>query len=340
MQPAATTRLFVFTTAASAQRYRNVLAAQHFKYGQSGRVFLCTYEMYAQLLRAVCKDDKATLSKLRQRDLGLLLFGEPSSAEAEYYEATLSKESLELHRLATFQGYQHAIIAEFDRLSALDEGQQDPGSGVLRWREAFGINQVEWRKALGTLFETKEGEGKRELQEGDVYHLIFFRCTDPHGLAEAVADAMEKLAQILQDDQSDVPLIKDWWFGQWSDAVDHRDVRDGKFHGSIDAKGPLVERFPNCLIVRFHNPAALRTYYEHPQHSEGRERIFKACDPHISRLYSLAREPKLEKEAAAIYESIEAFAGRFMFRADFLEHNNLDLIVRGRSSPFELPATR
>jgi hypothetical protein len=113
---------------------------------------------------------------------------------------------------------------------------------------------------------------------------------------------------------------------------------DSRFKGKIQVHS-VFNRLPYCLLLRFENTEDLVEYYDHMAHSRAREAIFKALDPGdtMETLYRALRAAPDKNAQAAVYEAIESYAGRYMFRADYLEHNDLDLILEIEPKSFELP---
>jgi hypothetical protein len=174
----------------------------------------------------------------------------------------------------------------------------------------------------------------------DSYHLVFFgdEARDAE-LTQAITTQISTLIELYKKDGSR-KLVKEVWFGTRTDdsAIRTINPRDSRFEGDIQVDS-IFNKLPYCFLLRFESIEDLVEYYGHSSHSKVREVIFRALDPSgtINELYDTLRTTRDKKNQSTLYKAIEACAGRYMFRADYLEHNDLDLIMKIKPKSFELP---
>ncbi len=333
-QPAGTRRVFAFSSPRSANDHRHVLQFHHECYGSThgGGVFVCAWEQYEAWLKNTVGPQKYV--QFHDKDFGILVFGEESSAEQEVYEATLSQAQLQLARKKPGEvgGYIGDLVRAFERLAA-DEPTEK--SGIYKWKPQYSQSDSEWEKVLAAMFKARTPAGGSSSPFGDIYHMVFFSDdVDERKLTEAISGEIPKLMDLWRKDASG-KLIKEVWFGtrRPSSAVHRLMVLDPKFNGLIRTNS-IFNKLPYCLMMRFENKEALEEYYTDHKHAEAREKIFRACDDEskmIEKLYELLYTHKDNAQAqAAIYHAIEGAVGQHMFRADYSEHNDLGLIVSTR----------
>lgn len=331
-QPVRTIRLFVFSSPASAHQHRNVLKAHATRYNRSGAVLLCTQSRYKRFLA----DLQHLAADPLSLDFALLLFREEQPIRI--YEAVLSHTTLTwLERAWNRTTYEPKLIREFDSLAKIEPG--DIHDGFLRWQTEFGEATEPWKAGLERLFLSDETH-YRELQNGDVFHIVFFAADiDQKELTSLILREVKGKLELLQRHDGSGPLIKELWFGSRTHKMTSLSVNDGRYHGSLNTKNQLVDRYPLCIILRFSSIDDLREYYEHETHSSVRQEIYSLCSKDAKYLYDLISNPAnnlLPLSPKIIYQAIEAAVDDQVVRADYMEHDTIDAIVQRRSAPFAL----
>lgn len=122
--------------------------------------------------------------------------------------------------------------------------------------------------------------------------------------------------------------IKDIWIGR---HVGERDLRDKKFGGRIALSNESTRPF--ALVMRFETEEHLSRYYVDAEHSEIRRWLFEELDPRLKVLYDAAESKKVSDRALA-YEAIEAIAGKYIQRCDYLEDEAIEQMVHS-VDPFD-----
>jgi hypothetical protein len=340
-QPKSTKRLFVFSNPKNAHQYRNVLAAHHKRYGAKGGVFMCSFEQYEKLMNTVVAKDYSL--RFLKRDFGILVFEGDKPDQQEVYEAKLSDTRLELERKWNHASTDYIVKIQeaFEKFADRDSHEYADTYKISRWQDVYSKDDAEWKNALRWMFQLDESSsGGSAVGFGDVYHLVFFgddvRDAD---LTRAITSEISTLTAMWKKDGSR-KLVKEVWFGSRTGESAIRAIKpiDLRFEGEIQVDNQF-NNMPYCFLLRFENIEDLVEYYGKMAHSEAREVIFRALDPGgtMNELYDALRTTRDKTTRAAVYKAIEAYAGRYMFRADYLEHNDLDLIMKIKPKSFELP---
>jgi hypothetical protein len=333
-------RLFVFSSPRDATRHLNVVAAHHKQYGRrpGGCVLLTSSERYAAFMDKIAPE--GTGGDLRKGDFAILAYGD--AHERVHYEARLTEDSLTCHQVESgLSDAQKTFIDELDRIAKdVEPGDVDAATGIVRWKDSFAGQHLEerreWKQCLTSLFQPSSTDSPRDR---DVFHLVFFsrnvaldasdidRTAAARKLREAISEAVDALLKLRNPRKQGQQLIKELWFGDFNQGLRSMNIADGRFKGQIRTAGLFVDNFPYCLMMRFDTRADLEYYYKHEVHSEAREKIFKACDPFLTKLYDTILHSEDLALRKAVYEAVEAAASRCVVRADYVEHEDIDWIV-------------
>jgi len=312
-------RLFVFSDADTAHKHCKVLDAHEQSYGH---VYLCSMPYYQTLLRNLIPAG-GSVDHLLNRDFAVLsyggapnfthhLFAELDSRSLSYQQITLDEPGKVSYR---------AIIELFERWQSIPEGQFDPADAqVLRWERRMWMDHGVWASALQTMFNERTS---------DAIHMVFFRV-EPHNegsLRELLADIKQRLATIPHGESLSMMArygIKRIWIGR---KMHDQQVRDKLYNGLITATPADAE--PYILIMRFDTEDGLTRFYTDKEHSEIRREVFEKLDSRIKILYDTADSLLANGHNRAVaYEAIEALAGRYIHRRDYLDDEMIDEMVR------------
>jgi hypothetical protein len=326
-QPPNTKRLFVFSDLETALKYRNVLRAHYEQYGSSdGAVLLTSANRWREFLRQ--KVEPNQLNDIINKDFAILVYGDSSTEEL--YLATLSETTLRLQSMAKLQPFQESIKETFNSLASAGESAPEE-HGILRWREAYGTSDNEWFNVLGRLFSVEE-------RKPPVYHMVLFAATvDVMRLTKELENVVQPRLMSIADPTSNRPLIEDMWFGLRDAVLRGMAPSDGKFGGKLVIQNEIVENYPYCLVFKFRSTEDLRSYYEHPTHSDVRRQLLSTLDSTIASIYGTL--DKLDESARReVSGAIEQAAARIMVRADYIRQGRSLLAVT--PVPFSLPPKR
>jgi TIR domain len=343
-QAKSTKRLFVFSNPKNAQYYRQVLAAHHERYGREkeGGVFICAFEQYEKLMHEIV-GDKYYKSQFLDRDFGVLVFGE--GEEEEMYRATLSDTRLALESIKGQNDKKSAASVRrvFDSFSD-PNGDFAKKFVIHKWQEFYKDNNEPWKNALREIFQIDtNGKSSSSAGFGDVYHLVFFSDdAQDSDLIHEISREILRLDGLITNDGR--KLIKDIVFGAKTNFENLRlPLLDGRYNGELLMENFIFDKLPYWLLMKFENIDDWLVYMNDYTHSEIRENIYKTFDAEnniIKDLYQLLKTTtKEDPSRKLLYRAIEVAASKYMFRAHYSEHFDLDLIVNMLDpKPFKLPS--
>jgi hypothetical protein len=335
-QPANTKRLFVFSGIESAHQYRNVMAAHNKQYGTVGSVFLCSSRKYYEFLRKSVDEESLIENKLHEQDFGMLVFDDERGEEL--YLATLSRTTLECHKLIQPQKYQTNLMKQFDLLKAELQPGEFHESGIAKWSDDFARDNNLWGAALRRIFDISDTE-EQSLLHGSVYHLVFLsKQIDSQELEKLVNNVLRPRLLNLKHPASSEGLLEDLWFGTRSEAIESLSVVDGRHGGKIRTNNEFIDNYPHCLIMKLRNIESLKVYYEDLSHSDIRQQVYQLYDREISSLYEMltSNGQLSEDQRKALYSAIEESANKIIVRADYTQENYVKYVVQTPSSPFDV----
>ena len=335
-QPENTKRLFVFSSIESAHKYRNVMSAHSKRYGKLGAVFFCSSKKYYDFLKKSVSEEELTDSKLNEQDFGILVFDDERGEEL--YLATLSRTTLECHKLIQPLKYQTFLMRQFDLFKEELKPCQINDSGFVKWSEDFSHNDNLWGNILSRVFDVEEPE-EQSLIHGSVYHLVFLsKSVNSQELEKLVNNVLRPRLLELKHPANSENLLEDLWFGTRNEAVERLTVVDGKYGGELKTQNSFINNYPHCLIMKLRNIDFLKAYYEDSMHSDVRQELYRLYDSEISYLYDiLASNTEItEEHRSALYNAIEESANKIILRADYTQDNFVKYIVKTPSTPFDL----
>lgn len=336
-QPDKAKRLFVFSNFENAAKYRNVMAAHHQQYGLNGGVFFCSKQAYINFLKTLTNDSE--IEELKTKDFAIIIFEDESGKD--YYESTLSATKLVCRRRKKLKSYQERILEYFEELATeLEPGQMHEDLGFIKYKSDFQSNDEEWGLALAKIFDSANSSSGIS---GSIYHLVFISKDIPkEKLIKEINTNLRPKLRSLTYSSTQEKLIEDLWFGKRNKSIDDLNVIDGIHKGQIKTKNLFVEHYQCCLVMKFKNVNFLKEYYQDEIHSEVRQELYKLSDPTMNSLYEMMSEPdKLDSlQKKAFYNAIEGSVSRFFVRADYLQEDPLDYIVKIEAVPFQLSDNR
>ncbi|MET0385736.1 MAG: SIR2 family protein [Polyangiales bacterium] len=315
-QPRSTQRLFVFASPESAHNYATILNIHARRYGDTGRVYLCSADAYESFARSAGLNDP---SYSVTYDFAVLDY--PSSNGQVTYVATLDGESFKvirepdhLHRMDEFK-------AGMLKLGQLEPSCIDEESRIMRWQVDFQNDPETWAQRLRTLF------GARRL---DVFHMVFVAKTalEADGVKQDLQGLLRELRNTLADFEElhrHRIRLKDFWIGDAHNSA----ARDGQFDGRI--RNDEASHYPLMLMMRFEDEDGLLRWYGDKEHSKLRRKLYELLDARVKPLFdTITNGP-----AATAYEHIETTIASALTRRDYREADTIEDVVRRR--PFRPP---
>jgi hypothetical protein len=319
-QPDNAMRLFVFSNPDSAHNCVTMLNIHARRYGEQGRVFLCSALAYRDLANEIAGSHN--LHSMMDCDFALLEYETGSGISV--YKATLDGEHFHVTRAKKSRGLAldgDEIRRIFNDLKHLEPGEIHPEYAVMRWEIDLQVRSDEWAAKLQDLF------GERER---DAIHLVFFtervlQTADQGTMLREKIREVKQAFEELREHRGRPIRVKDIWFGECSitPALDWM------------ARGRLLNsealRFPYVLLIRFEDRESLKEWYECERHHRLRRGVFETFDPKFSELFAAIEEMKAkapdEVQIASMYEEIEAHASEYMGRRDYCEADTIRDIV-------------
>ncbi|MFQ4138835.1 Dabb family protein [Nodosilinea sp. PGN35] len=327
-QPNNTVRLFVFSSPRVANQYRYILQANHNSYGLDGRVLLCSFHTYRNLIKKF--GSASEVDTYMSKDFGVLVYegdskvsgtNKRSLIEAFLDHSELSFKNIDASRLSKFD--YHGLLKYFQELSRLDfheiseeEGVKGEKIIIKRWNPRCVTDNYLWRDELKKIFP--------EERYGDVYHFVFFKQYD-----NALEAKIREVKNTLSRDK-EAMRIKSIWFGKKTDGSPVADFQYGSLKVGDD--------YEYVLMMNFSSYEDLRIYYSDRRHSDLRTNLYKHLDKSLELLYGYLDEVKRKnpQKGAEIFEStIEGIVSNYMSRHDFVDKEDIDSI--SLESPYRFP---
>jgi hypothetical protein len=325
-QPENTVRLFVFSNPDNAHNYVTVLNTHARKYGQEGRVFICSFDAYESLINEFTKSDTSKQSMLLKTDFAILEYSNNTGNNTSIYKATLDRHFFTVVKSPDSEPLPldtTDIKNVFAELSSLKPGQIDSDYQVMRWEIDLQTKKKQWADSLSEIFKDRES---------DVIHLVFFAQHAFQG-----SDAKEKLRikirdvksilEELREDKNHHIQCKDVWFGEYHIAS----ANDARTNGLI-CNGES-QKFPYLLMMRFANKTSLASWYRFDKHSDLRRKLFESFNSEIADLFTqideIVRLNPHDVQVSNIYSDIEQHASDYMCRRDYQEDETIiDIVER------------
>jgi TIR domain len=323
-QPNNTVRLFVFSNPDNAHNYVTVLNAHARKYGQNGRVFICSFDAYENLIDEFAKSDTAKQSMLLKTDFAILEYSNNAENSISIYKATLDNHFFTVVKNPDSEPLPldtTDVKKIFAELSTLQPGQIDSDYRVMRWEIDLQNKKKQWADSLVEIFKDRES---------DVIHLVFFArhafqdSTAKENLRIKIRD-VKSILEELREDKNHHIQCKDVWFGEYHVAA----ANDARTNGLI--YNGESQQFPYLLMMRFTNKASLASWYRFDKHSDLRRKLFELFNSQIADLFTqideIARLNPHDVHISNIYSEIERCASDYMGRRDYQEDETITDIV-------------
>jgi hypothetical protein len=325
-QPENTVRLFVFSNPDNAHNYVTVLNAHARKYGQEGRVFICSFDAYENLINEFAQSDTSKQSMWLKTDFAILEYSSNTGNNKSIYKATLDRHFFTVVKSPDSEPLPldtTDIKKVFAELSTLQPGQIDSDYQVMRWEIDLQTKKKQWSDSLSELFKDRES---------DVVHLVFFA---QHAFQDS--DAKEKLRikirdvksilEELREDKNHHIQCKDVWFGEYHIAS----ANDARTNGLI--QNGDSQQFPYLLMMRFTDKTSLASWYRFDKHSDVRRKLFELFNSQIADLFTqideIVRLNPHDVQISNIYSDIEQHASSYMCRRDYQEdETTIDIVER------------
>lgn len=321
-QPSNTIRLFVFSNPDSAHNYVTVLNTHARKYGQEGRVFLCSLHAYKDLVNEF-SDFNFPEDKWFRNDFAVLEYSKGYGGITSIYKATLDGIFFKSKRSKRdFPPVDTTEIKRiFAELSQLGSGEIDPTYKIMRWEIDLQVDKEKWANKLHEIFSDRER---------DVVHLVFFaehafqNSDEKEELRNKIRDVKSILDEIKEDDGHHIQC-KDVWFGEYHVVP----ANDPKTNGRICNEES--RQFPYLLFMRFANKTSLDGWYKLDKHSDVRRKLFESFNPEIAALFTqideIAKANPNDVSISTVYDQIEEHASSYMGRRDYREAETIIDIV-------------
>ena len=329
-QPKDTIRLFVFSSAKDAHRYVNILQAHHSRYGEQGRVYLCSRDSYKKFIdKFILYED----TKYLYQDFGILFQKEceprinERSESSNVIEAILTDTQLSFRFIEL--DYQRKFLYR-DFLLKLDSlrnltyekiyEDQETGACIKRWNPECLKNTSQWKNELKQLFP--------EPHTGEAYHCVCFK-NNFEDTDKNIRDIVLKIKDDLEQNKKELG-INSIWFGRQAES---NPVFDAQFKGKIK----ISNKYNYLLLIRFKSQEEMEQYYEKKVHGSIRSDLYSQMDRGLKFLcdkYAKNSNVKTGDKAIVFEEIIEEIVSKYMIRHDFLNIENIDKIVFQQPIPF------
>lgn len=320
-QPKNTVRLFAFSSARNANRYVNILQANHLRYGEEGRVYICSKDSYRNLI-----DNFKTQNNINEyfhQDFGILFH--ESSPNDIIMEAILDDTQLKFKfiDLNYPEKINHQkLILQLDDLRELNYQENSsskiPNVSIKRWNPECLNNTSQWVKELKQLFP--------EPKAGEAYHCVCFKNTnDPiRSIILEIKNEIEYKSQELG--------IKSMWFGRQAEM---KSVIDSNFKGEIK----ISKDYDYLLLIKFASKEDMEKYYEVSIHGELREKLYRQMNEELDFMYKCFKDSNKKMDKSFVFEKIiEEIVSKHMIRYDFVDLENIDSIVFQKRISFNIDA--
>jgi TIR domain len=321
-QPDNTVRLFVFSNPDNAHNYVTVLNTHARKYGKNGRVFICSFDAYENLINEFTKSDTAKQLMLLKTDFAILEYSNGTAISV--YKATLDRHFFTVVKSPDSEPLPldtNDIKKVFAELSTLQPGEIAPDYQVMRWDIDLQNKKKEWADKLIEIFKDRES---------DVVHLVFFAqhafqdSNAKENLRIKIRDVKSILEELKEDKKHHIQC-KDVWFGEYHIAA----ANDAKTNGLI--YNGESQQFPYLLMMRFANKTSLASWYRFDKHSDLRRKLFELFNSQIADLFTqideIATLNPHDVQISNIYGDIERYASNYMGRRDYQEDETITDIV-------------
>jgi TIR domain len=323
-QPDNTIRLFVFSNSDNAHNYVTVLNTHARKYGEKGRVFICSFDAYETIVNEFAKSEPSKHSMWLETDFAILEYTDSNGGNTSAYKATLDRHFFNVVKRPEGEPLPidtNDIKRVFAELSTLPPGEIDPDYQVMRWDIDLQKRKPQWADKLSEIFKDREG---------DVIHLVFFTqhafedLATKERLRGKIRDVKSILDELREDKDRQIQC-KDVWFG----ASHITSVNDARTNGLI--YNSESQQFPYLLMMRFANKTSLASWYRFDKHSDLRRRLFESFNSQIADLFAqideIARSNPHDVKISNIYSDIEQQAAKYIGRRDYTEDETIIDIV-------------
>ncbi|MEI9947715.1 MAG: SIR2 family protein [Pseudomonadota bacterium] len=311
VQPAKTQRLFVFRSPENAHEYVHILNAHARRYGDVGRVYLCSAFAYRQILDLIdAGPGDQDFAVLEYRNPGGDTSAFKASLEAGKFTLTRDPGSSVLRLMEDFKQF-------FLGLEELPPGEISDQVGVMRWEVDLQSTPDKWASRLKRIFGSNQP---------DVLHMVFVSRTvikRSVGVRERLTEVMRELRALLADVRTkrDKILLKEFWIGEGLGVAAHDPITNGRIETDDS------DSFPCVFLMRFEDADSLKRWYEDPRHAAVRRRLYELLDDRMPQMF-LKMDASEGREREQLYAEIERLAAAYLRRRDYVEADTMDDIVR------------
>jgi hypothetical protein len=311
-------RLFVFKSAGELNDFKEVLRVHHKMYGfkrPTNGVFLSSLHGYANFMSLVGTDaDSLNLSE----DFGILGFSDSSERMHAVLSPTMFRISNPVNGEGRFDR-DTRIIQYFDRLNALNFGECDSRTGIVRW-------DPEWMEVSGGEKFASRLKNMFRAAASRVRHVVTIR---PECCNDEIERYIEKLVGWLRTNSGELRITS------VSMAKRCKEVQpiDGRYGGRL-----TVQRdFEFAITMIFEDVDALRHYYQHEEHSLQRQALYCALCPEMEAEFDSVRDAQGKGEAGVVdmFRTIEekVAAKSLVRRYDVWDDEPVSSIVSRQGKP-------
>jgi len=298
-----TIRLFVFDKPEEVKKFQEILDANYEVYGVHGAVLITSKEYYEKNIL----DQISVSIKHRQefinKDFGVLTY-----TDFEIYawldKAILGFTDVSLGRKEF--GIDHDQFKNY--LKGLQE-KLEVGSffnGIYRWSgeetEDFFVD------VYNKLFPT--------TSQDTINHIILFK---DYNIVKSIAEIKSKIEQFSHyaDDGRPLECI-DVWYGR----INEYSPRDDQYVARLIKD----KTFKYALIMKFKNEQALKDWYNHPEHSSMRRKLYSTLSSKANEIYKKIDTEKNQKKKTKLFREIEQEMKKHIRRIDYTYEYNKDAI--------------
>ena len=309
-QPSQTFRLFVFSSPENAHNYVHILNAHARRYGETGRVYLCSAFAYRQVLDSIGEGSM-------DQDFAVLDYESSTGEQATF------KASLEAGRFTVTREVRGSVVRLMEdfkqfflRLEGLPQGEFNQQLSVMRWQVDLQTTPERWASCLKLIFGSNRP---------DVLHMVFVARTIVTGstaVRKQLSQVMRDLRALLSDvraKRSNI-LLKDFWVGEGLGIAAHDPTTNGRIETDDS------DSFPCVFLMRFDDSQSLKLWYEDPRHATIRRRLYELLDDRMPQMF-LHMDAKNGREREHLYAEIERLAAAYLRRRDYVEADTIDDIV-------------
>ena len=301
-----TIRLFVFGKPEEVIRFHEILNANYEKYGVGGAVLITSKEVYEkELLDHIGVQDRER-KKYINSDFGVLEYD-----NNELY-AWLDKSKLGFLDVSIKDkfGIDHEQFKKYMKKLKSDLEVGEFKNGVYRWCGDEGSNT--FKKIYKDLFPS--------TTQDTISHIILFK---DFNIVSSIAEIKSKVESFAIKDSLG---CLDVWYGKVNDsrALDEKYAR----------KLIKDNEYEYMLYMRFKNQDALQKWYQHPEHSDMRRKLYSILSSKVKELYEQIDLEENDDKINILFDEIEKEISKHIKRFDYTYEYHEDAIEHIKPYPF------